>query len=273
MLMAEGVRGREAPVLALGRETVRGRADAATVDIEWAMGPEVRPATVRGQSEIMIETDRHADGFGMALDVGELGIDCPCEPGIEFDEPGMGRGEGLDGGGVRVLEVRRPIGPDPELGVLFVQGLVDGAVDSILTEQVAFGLEVGAEIGLVCLEQSELPVQLLQEAKFEPGYDFVLDEGGLPKRFAFRHASVENGLANAALGETGDALDVDVEKIPIEGAVREIGAGVVRKAIRDGVQGVKGDKRSPGILMGPGGEVLEIGRVADSPVAPGTQAV
>ena len=48
----------------------------------------------------------------------------------------------------------------------------------------------------------------------------------------------QHALANPAGREAGDAFDVDVEEISVEGTVGEIGAGVVRKTVRDGVKRV-----------------------------------
>src|SRR4051794_38074344 len=65
----------ESPVLAIGRESIGRRSNAATIYVEAPMRPQVRAATVRRQCQIMVKTDAHAATFGVPLGFGELLVD------------------------------------------------------------------------------------------------------------------------------------------------------------------------------------------------------
>src|ERR1017187_8997956 len=66
---------RKAPVRALGREVVGGRAHAAAGGVEGAMGPQVRAEAVGGESQIVVEPDGEMAVARVALGAAQLDVD------------------------------------------------------------------------------------------------------------------------------------------------------------------------------------------------------
>jgi hypothetical protein len=131
LLVAERVRRGEAPILTLRGETIGRGAYAASLHVEGAVCPEVGAAAIGGEREVMIETNRHADGFGVLLYRGKLAVDGPGQPGVKLDQAGVFGGEGIDGRRIRVLQFGGPLGPDPDVRVSLVQDFVKGTVNGI----------------------------------------------------------------------------------------------------------------------------------------------
>ena len=78
----------------------------------------------------------------------------------------------------------------------------------------------------------------MSAASFNARHAFVLDE--------FRGAESFDFAPISSSGEgDGGALDIEVDEIAIERALRQVGAGVVGLAIGDGVQRIQGDEGAP----------------------------
>ena len=106
---------------------------------------------------------------------------------------------------------------------------------------------------------------LFECAELERGDAFILDGLGGAQSFGLcAHGCVEF--------EAGNGLDIEVDEVPIEDGKRQVGAGVVRRAVMDGVQGIQGDEVDAQIGHGPVDEGPEVAEVSAAPVASGTEA-
>ncbi len=198
----------------------------------------------------------------MALDFADLFIDEPLQPAVEENLFRVFFGEFFYRGIYRIAIWFGPVWPDPEIWVLRVEMLVERAVGGVDAEEIAFGGDPVSAVfaGRVGFEDA------FESAAFESGYLFVFDGGSFAQALEF-------GLIFDALAEAFDGFDIEIKKIAIEDAVRQVGAGVEWPPIVDGVERIEGDEIDAEGSGAPVDEVAQVTEVAASPVAFGTKAV
>ncbi len=121
-------------------------------------------------------------------------------------------------------------------------------------------------------------------ARLARARDEAVERRAQAEPFQRRHVGVRHAIAFAQAGsgrrrvghevrrEFGNGLDVDIERIEEEPAVRRIRTAVGRAVVEQNVQRIEPDAVGPELLGEPD-QIGEIGEVADAPVAVRTDAV
>ena len=197
----------------------------------------------------------------MGLRFGKLKVDVPLQEFVELDAGVMLAGELGHGRRARIVKLFRPVGPEPDVGVAAVHFRVEGAVDGKI-------VEVRALFGDVCVEfrgTFEAREDSPERGELQRSHSLILDKFRRPQRLDFLPLGV-------GLGDGAGALDIEIQEVSIQRALRQVGAGVKRLAIGDGVERIQGEEGAAGAGEGiDGGQ--QVGEVAATPVARRSQAV
>ena len=107
----------------------------------------------------------------------ELQIDLPLQVLIKHDAAPVLFAEGVRLGRVGVLVRRRPVGPDPEIGIAAVQIFVERAIGGEALEQVALAFAEGSKLARARRPAAPFAQKLrereLQEAQFQRAHPLV----------------------------------------------------------------------------------------------------
>ena len=95
--MLVAIRRRKAPILALRREIVRRRADAAAERIKRTVRPQITAVAIGGEREIVINPDLHAFRPCVRLRLAALQAQMPLEELKKTDPLAVHRREGRHG--------------------------------------------------------------------------------------------------------------------------------------------------------------------------------
>ncbi len=221
---------RKRPVLSIGRKAVGRRAYARAVHKKRAVRPQIGTASVRGKGKIMIEANAHAGPARVLLNGGELFIDQPLQPAMEHDIAAMPVREIAYrlAGGVAVL--LRPVGPDPKVRVAGMKMFIERAIDGEQPQQFALLLD---PLHAVRARRMRF-VDAVERAPFQGRHLLVFDEFGAAQTLDLRDFIPWRIPVNG--------LNIQIDEIAVEDAVRKVRAGVVRSPVMQRVQRVKRDE-------------------------------
>jgi len=148
-LHRQWVEGRQAPVLALGRQQVRRRADRNLVGEALGMGPDLGAAPVGADREVAVEPDPHAGAQRRRGGFLQLLIGKVLQPRVVADRLSVLRREGRyglrAGPAVFLRPVAQPMRPLPP--EMLRQGLEDRVGFEIRAALLAETLEAGIGAG------------------------------------------------------------------------------------------------------------------------------
>src|SRR5581483_10654841 len=174
----------------------------------------------------MIETNGEAAVAGVLLRICQLAIDLPLHVLIKHDRTPMFLAECLGGGPLRVVELRRPLGPGPHLRVAAVKIFIERAVSGELLEKVALagaeGFEISRPRGTGPPFAEKLDEQELEETQLQSAHALVIDKLSITQRFDLR-ANIRTmpQIACAARSrEILDSLEIEVNVILVKDRVR-----------------------------------------------------
>ena len=123
----------------------------------------------------MIQTDRKSSVPLHALRGGELAVHMPLHPLVEQDQPLVFFAKLRQFPGIWSSCTARPIRPDPDVRILFVNRFVERAIYGIAVEQIAFRGDIIIELRGQRLARSELLETELQESQLQRPDLLVLD--------------------------------------------------------------------------------------------------
>ena len=219
------------------RKIVRGRADPASGYIELPMRPEVGSATVGRQRQILIQTNSHPRLAGVLLDAGELAVDVPLQPAVEENFALVFSGKLPNGVAVRIAKRFGPVGPDPEIGVLGMEMLVERTIRGIEAQEIAFAGDPSFTFGAGRAGRENE----LEGAAFQGGDLLIFDDRRRAQARQFRACPALFKLPAYAI-ESGNVFYIEIQKIAVIDTVRQIRTGVIRTAIVNGMQRIEGDE-------------------------------
>src|ERR1035441_10070668 len=130
--------GASAPSRPPGGETAGRRAPSGAGDEDLAVAPQVGAETVRGERQVVIDSDGTAAVACFLLRPAQLDVDLPLDVLAQHHGAPAALAKGAGFGRCRVLVGRRPLRPDPHLRVAFVQGFVQRRVGGEFLEQLTF---------------------------------------------------------------------------------------------------------------------------------------
>ncbi len=137
------------------------------------MCPEIGTAAIGGNGQIMVEPDRQALRFRVALGFVQLLFEYELDVFVVFDEPGMLGSECLTRFGVRRAKLLGPLQPCPAIAVLLVKSFIQGAIERKLMKQVPFPLAIllkGARaIAVLRCARGEIPDTALSKSASSTG--------------------------------------------------------------------------------------------------------
>ncbi|MGY3656972.1 hypothetical protein ACVJ19_003635 [Bradyrhizobium sp. USDA 376] len=263
-LEAAGIEAREAPVLADGVEHVGRRADGEVAGNRGLLVPGIEAIGLHADGDVEIEPDAHAELAGQHLGGMQLAVGRPLH---EFDELDLAPVRPLVQlgalGFVRLLPFGRPFPPRP-------------------VEAMPQHLEAG-KAGQKRRAGGAEGVKLLAPCRARARHEAV--EGSAQGQpFQRRHIRIGHAVAFAQPRGSGgrvgdevggifrDRLDVDIERIEKQPAVRRIGAAIGRLIVEQHMQRIEADAVGAELLGEPD-ETGEIGEIADAPIAVRADAV
>src|SRR5205085_1971440 len=132
-------------------------------DIKRAVRPQVAAETIRGQRQIVIEADGKAPGARMLLDAGQLPVDLPLKILVKHYPTPMFLAEIHGFGRAGVLIWRRPVGPQPNIGLPEMQLLVERAVGGEFFQQVVLAIEKRLKFARPRRARPPFPKELYEE--------------------------------------------------------------------------------------------------------------
>ena len=194
---------------------------------------------------------------------------------MELDTFDMRRGEGRHRGSVDVPQRNGPSAPIAgRRDAVAVHLFCDRLEQRVPAQRLPAASEIRRERAVTRVIVPPVPfaeaaIEQLHDLPFRSEADAVPDQLALaqPAKL-FLEARVRYRAARGlAVGEFGHGLDIDIDRIAEQAARRVVRARMLRRDRREGVQGVEADD----IGTGGGrefGDALEIGEIADTPVAP-----
>ena len=181
---------------------------------------------------------RHSGSEGVLLDLRHLLVDQPLQPAVEQDLACVALGEIAHRRAGGILVWFGPGGPNPASRILRVEVFVERAVGGVEAQQIA------------------LSGNPLMAARREAGRR--RRSGSSARRLSaatFSYSTISSARRRSDLGQrlgcfesranclvSRDRFDIEIEEIPVEDAVGQVGAGVVRGAVVYGVQRVERDE-------------------------------
>ena len=149
------------------------------------MRPEVASATVRGHGEVVIKPDGHSDGFGVRLRFIQLFFENELRVLVICDGSAVLLSEIVASVGIGSLKLGRPVEPGPAVAILFVEDLIQGAVEGVFLQQVAFAFaEVGEGKSAGWVGGTfEFAVEHFQKAQFQDVDVVIGDKFGIARGF------------------------------------------------------------------------------------------
>src|ERR1035438_2019219 len=145
--MALGIRWWKRPVLPLGRESIGRRAYAAAGDVMAAMRPQVRTESIGGQRQIVIQANAEPSLARVFLPRPQLTVELPLQILVKQNAAPLLLHEFPHGGGFRILVLLGPRSPVPNLRMLSVNCLLQRGMHREPMQQIAFAVNVVAELG------------------------------------------------------------------------------------------------------------------------------
>ncbi len=160
-----------------------------------------------------------------------------------------------------------------------MQILVERAVDGEALQQFPFARTKRIEIARARSAKAPLAQELheyqLQKPQLERAHALVFHEFRRAQLFNFTlHRGRFPQPARAARRRIVlHTLDIQIQKVLVENAVREVGAGVERPPVLDSVQGIQPDKARAQCVRRPIDQVQEVAEISAAPVAGRAQSV
>ena len=184
--MARRIGRWKSPVLAGGREIVGRRPHPASGRVKRPVSPQVRAETVRGQRQVVVQTDGHSPVARPLLRLPQRGIDLPLQVLIKHDGAPVFLLESAGFRRCRLLAGLRPLGPVPDFGIETMQMLRPArskwrSVPEVLLRRSRYASKLAAARRPGAPFPQELREQELEEAQLEGRHALVLHEWRAPQ--------------------------------------------------------------------------------------------
>ena len=194
---------------------------------------------------------------------------------MELDTLNVCRGEGRHRRSVDVAQLSRPSAPIARRrDAVVVQLSRDRLEQRVPTQRFPAACEIRRERALARVLASPVrfakaPIEQLHDLPFGGEADAVPDQLALaqPAKLCLEARVRYRAARGLAVREFGHGLDIDIDRIAEQAGRRVVRARMLRRDRRESVQGVEADDACAGRGR-EFGDTLEIGEIADTPVAP-----
>ena len=211
LLQGERIEGRQAPILSLGSEGIRGRSGGELRGIALGRRPDLGASPIRADGEVAIETDGQSGGVGMLGSLRELPIGQPLQPGMEGDALRMVQAKAPDGYGMDRAIILRPFAdPEPALLTQMLRQRFEGRVRF---QSLAALAPERFEGGVVARCPKRCPERIEKGTLDRPGLGIVDQLGAAEAGKARLQSRVVEKPLCVAFGEAVDLCRVDIDRL------------------------------------------------------------
>jgi len=240
----------------------RRRADAEMARYRDLLVPGIEAVGLHADGDVEIEPDLHAELLGQIARRTQLPVGGPL---YEFDEldfgPARAGAQVRAGGIVGLPPFLRPF---PPRALEFVSERLEASKArqqraALVAKPLEVLLQGWRRLGLECREACA------QCLPFQSGHGDVVDHVECPQ-------ARQRGFGRGVEPKFGKLFDVDIKRVEKQPAVRRIRAAIARTVVKQRMQRIETDAVGAE-AMGQFDQALEVGEIADPPIAPGADAV